>query len=57
MLMVETADTREPLGIDRYTLLPRIEAGMPFPEIGFVIANKSVRGKGYGKEATALLTN
>lgn len=57
LLIVEAADASEPVGVVRYALHPLTDPDMPTPEIGFVIANTPARGKGYGKEATALLTS
>jgi len=55
LLMVEPAGGGEPVGVVRYTLHPLIDPDMPTPEIGFVIADRSARGKGYAKEAASLL--
>ena len=50
LLMVQPNDSSEPIGLVRYTLHPLADADFPSPEIGFVIADPSARGKGYGKE-------
>ena len=57
LLIVEAPPDGEPVGVVRYTLHPLADPDMPTPEIGFVIADPSARGKGYAKEATALLVN
>ena len=54
-LIIETVDGNRPVGIVRYTLHPMADPDMPTPEIGFVIADSASRGKGYAKEATALM--
>ena len=57
LLIVEAVDAGEPIGVVRYTLHPLVDPDLPTPEIGFVIADTSARGKGYAKEAVSLLTN
>ncbi len=56
-LIIETADGSKPVGIVRYTLHAMADPDMPTPEIGFVIADSDSRGKGYAKEATALMVS
>jgi RimJ/RimL family protein N-acetyltransferase len=57
VLIVEAADAGKPVGVVRYTFHPLADRDMPTPEIGFVIADASAWGKGYAKEAVALLTS
>ena len=55
--MIETVIDQKVIGFVRYTLLSFPDADLPYPEIGYGIANVDERGKGYAQEAVELLIN
>jgi RimJ/RimL family protein N-acetyltransferase len=57
LLLVETILEHEVIGFVRYTLIPFPDEDHPYPEIGFGLPEASARGKGYAKEAVALLVD
>jgi RimJ/RimL family protein N-acetyltransferase len=55
LLLVETIEDQRVVGFVRYTLVQFPDADFPYPDIGFGIPEVSERGKGFAKEAVALL--
>ena len=55
LLLIETVAGGKAVGIVRYTLQHMADPEIPVPEVGFVIADSSSRGKGYAREAVELL--
>jgi RimJ/RimL family protein N-acetyltransferase len=54
-MIVELIEGELPIGIVRYVPLGLPDEDLPVPEVGFAIAEEGSRGKGYAKEAAALL--
>jgi RimJ/RimL family protein N-acetyltransferase len=54
-LLIETIQDQEVVGFVRYSMIPFPDADMPYPEIGFGIPKTGAQGKGYAREAVALL--
>jgi RimJ/RimL family protein N-acetyltransferase len=55
LLLIERLEDNRAIGFVRYTLSPFPDADLSHPEIGFGIAEKEARGKGFAQEALALL--
>jgi len=56
-LLIEAITAQRVIGFVRYTLLKFPDADLPYPEIGFAIAEVSARGQGLAKEAVGLLVD
>jgi len=54
-LIIETVEGKRPIGLITYAPLAFPDQDIPVPEIGFSVADPAARGKGYAKEAVALL--
>jgi aminoglycoside 6'-N-acetyltransferase len=57
MLVVQEKVSSKPIGVVRFGNRPMIAGDPPMLDIGFVIADKASRGKGYATEATKLLVD
>jgi RimJ/RimL family protein N-acetyltransferase len=57
VLMVEAIEDRREIGVVQYTLKGNPDDDVPHPEIGFGIAARAARGKGYATEAVGLLVD
>jgi len=55
--MIETLEDQKAIGFIRYTIISFPDADIPYPEIGYGIAEVNERGKGYACEAVKLLVN
>ncbi len=57
ILLIEATTAQRVIGFVRYTLLKLPDADLPYPEIGFAIADTGARGQGFAKEAVGLLVD
>jgi len=55
IMIVELVENKQAIGVVRHRPLGLPDEDLPVPEIGFAIAEAGARGKGYAKEAVALL--
>ncbi len=57
VFMIETIEGGQPVGFVRYTMTTYPDDDCPWPDIGFGIGSEGDRGKGYAREAVALLVD